>query len=96
MGRTIQLTILAILLILLCSFPGSAQEAEHSEHDTPPAEEAQEEAEHEEHGEAEGHGGRPHHLNDLPFSSVEPMSMVTPPSSPGGSTTNVESPNAGP
>ena len=70
MGRTLQLTILAILLILLCSFPGSAQEAEPAEHDTPLAEEVQEEehaeeAEHEEHGEAEGHGARPHHKNDF-------------------------------
>jgi len=70
MGRTLQLTILAILLILLCSFPGLAQEAEHAEHDTPPAEEAHgeehaEEAEHEEHSEVESHSGRPHHKNDI-------------------------------
>lgn len=62
MIRSTQLTILAVLLILLGVLPGAAG--------TTPAEEADEEvhaeeAEHQEHGEAEGHGGRPHHKNDF-------------------------------
>jgi hypothetical protein len=68
MNRNTYLVILALLSILLIASPGLAQEAEHSDHgesQKPEAheEEHAEETEHQEHG--GGHGGRPHHKNDI-------------------------------
>ena len=70
MKRTYYILWFSFLVVLFFLPPGFSQEPGQEEHGETTAREAHdekhtEEAEQDEHGEAEGHGGRSHHLNDF-------------------------------
>jgi hypothetical protein len=70
MNRLTHFVIFVVLSVLLCAPSARAQESEQEEHGKAQKHESEqetraEEAEHEEHGVSDGHGGRPHHLNDV-------------------------------